>query len=749
MFQSIKNRFTGGSTSTSTSTISSKKDNGVPENASYSLFFNRLESNQVRRCCGLIAPKITNQAVFQLTDYQVDAVVSDATVTTVMTQQYKNDSTTPVEAKYEMPLPPYAAVNKFVVTYDGKVLFAKIKERQAAAEKYDDAIASGNQAFLVEKNSSGTFSTVIGNIPPGKEVTVSVTTVSEIGTHLEDLHFCLHRFMFPDKKFDFKLNLTVNLSSQIQSIAVDDWSSADKQITDNKATVKLSSKEGVKKNIIISIKPKADQEKPSYFIEKTETTPAEYAVGLNFYPTLTVTPEDVDQHSEFIFLIDCSGSMSGSQIQKAKLALEILMRSLTEKSKFNIWLFGSSHKSLFPTSQIYSDATLESASAYISKIDANLGGTELYAPLKAIFAQAYDPQYPRQLFILTDGEISDRDRTIDLAGKDSLTTRIFTLGIGSGVDRNLVVGLSKSCKGYYDFIDSNTEMENRVMKLMSIAMEPIISNIKVDWADLDVIQAPKVVRPIYSKERMIISGLVNSIPSNSSLIKNIVITADGPTGEKLTYEIAVDFSQAQSSGSSLQTLTAHLIIADLEKEEEKSRKTVSHKEQIVALGKKYNLVSNHTSFVVIAESETPIEETMKTVNVLQQKQQVELYDDDLLSGPIRRRAAPGGGGGRGGGMPQVLRKSSVTNSRSLSAKGGAISPMSSVSSSSSSSTIDSLMDDCFDDHDDDEEENASSGSSDDGGMLRSAPQQQSIAFSSPSKDKKMKKKSESKKEENL
>ncbi|GAM27020.1 hypothetical protein SAMD00019534_101950 [Acytostelium subglobosum LB1] len=584
---------------------------------SYSLFFSRLDSKRVQPFVGL---KGNNTAIhlgnkFQLTSLQIDAVVNDASVTTVYTQKYRNGFTEPVEAKYEMPLAPNAAVSNFVVTYNDKVLVAQIKEKAQAQNEYSDAIASGNQAFMVEKNSSGSFTTLIGNLPPTDEVTVSLTVVSEIGTHLDRLHFCLHRFMFIQTPFDLVLKLDVQLSVPIESITFKDHSTGvDTTVDGHNGKLTYTTSEGVPKNIIVDIKPQPVAQ-PSYFLEKGPTDDT-YALGLNFYPRLHVTPDEVDQAAEYIFLVDCSGSMSGSVIEQAKLALEILMRSLTERSKFNIWLFGSDFVSLFPESKLYNDETLDQASKYIVGIDANLGGTELLPPMKAILGNPYDPQYPRQVFILTDGEVSQRDELVDFVGKEANTTRIFTFGIGGGVDRELIVGMSRACKGYYEFIQDESDMEERVMTLMNVALEPTVSNIKVDWHGLDVLQAPKLIRPVFNLERMLIYALINKKPSKSSV--TITITADGPTGKELAYPIEVHFDTAQTTSNKLHTLTALMAIRDYEEEERKGSHT-KNKDKIVALGLKYHLVSNHTSFVVVAENTSgkPVEDTLKVVNVKQ------------------------------------------------------------------------------------------------------------------------------------
>lgn len=48
---------------------------------------------------------------------------------------------------------------------------------------------------------------------------------------------------------------------------------------------------------------------------------------------------------------------------------------------------------------------MEKAISNISKYKADLGGTEIYKPLKNVFVQNKIQGYNKQVFLLTDGEV--------------------------------------------------------------------------------------------------------------------------------------------------------------------------------------------------------------------------------------------------------------------------------------------------------------------------------------------------------
>lgn len=110
---------------------------------------------------------------------------------------------------------------------------------------------------------------------------------------------------------------------------------------------------------------------------------------------------------DYIFLLDRSGSMGGTRIKKAKEALIIFLKSLPEDSYFNVISFGSSQSKMFHESQKYNEKSLKKAIESISPMNADLGGTEILYPISKILKEKVNPGYPKHLFLLTDGDVSN------------------------------------------------------------------------------------------------------------------------------------------------------------------------------------------------------------------------------------------------------------------------------------------------------------------------------------------------------
>ena len=201
----------------------------------------------------------------------------------------------------------------------------------------------------------------------------------------------------------------------------------------------------------------------------------------------TSTNIDEDDDSEvasgaFIFIIDRSWSMSGNRMELAKEALILFIRSLPPDSLFNIVSFGSSYELMFDQSMKYDDNTMQQALSGIESFCANFRGTELKEVINSVLSTVHDYKYPRNVFVLTDGAISNTQQVLDIIEKHNHETRVHSFGIGSGASKYLVNEIAHSGKGTATHIaDNDKQINAKVIRALKQAAKPAFTNVKIDW----------------------------------------------------------------------------------------------------------------------------------------------------------------------------------------------------------------------------------------------------------------------------
>ena len=75
----------------------------------------------------------------------------------------------------------------------------------------------------------------------------------------------------------------------------------------------------------------------------------------------------------------------------------------------------------------------------IETLDADLGGTNIYAPLSDVSFASFDNLNLRKnIFLLTDGYIDDREKTLNFIKNNNSKFHIFSIGIGNSFDEKLI-----------------------------------------------------------------------------------------------------------------------------------------------------------------------------------------------------------------------------------------------------------------------------------------------------------------------
>jgi len=239
-------------------------------------------------------------------------------------------------------------------------------------------------------------------------VLITLVYVKEIEFEEGQLKFEIPSTM-PPPNYKFPtptLNISLNTTSMIKSIASPTHPiSFEFGDEPTQATVKFA--EGADQKLDKDFSLLIKLFKPNEPVYRIQEHKSDKVAMVALYPKLELA-EDETLFSEIVFVIDRSGSMAGSRINQVKNCMQILLKSLAEGTMFNIVGFGTKFSKLFPEGSVeYSEKNLDTAMKHVTSLTANMGGTNIKEPLMAIFNEKPKEGIPRQIFLLTDGEVNN------------------------------------------------------------------------------------------------------------------------------------------------------------------------------------------------------------------------------------------------------------------------------------------------------------------------------------------------------
>ncbi|CAF2625273.1 unnamed protein product [Rotaria sp. Silwood2] len=142
-------------------------------------------------------------------------------------------------------------------------------------------------------------------------------------------------------------------------------------------------------------------------------------------------------------------------------------------------------------------------------------------PLQWIEQHSPNQGRARQIFLLTDGEISNVTAVLDSCRSMASSTRIFFFGLGKSPSQSLVKGFARSTNGRFVFVPPNSSIDVYVGEQLQRALQPCITNIHVNWnldVNVQIQTAPKQLPPVYLNDCLIVYALTNdtTIPFDHS-----------------------------------------------------------------------------------------------------------------------------------------------------------------------------------------------------------------------------------------
>ena len=592
-------------------------------------------------------------------------------------QTYTNPHADPIEAVYTFPLPENSAVNHMRMQVGDRVIEAKIEERRRAKQIYESAKREGYTAALLEQERPNIFTQSVANIEPGKKIDIVIRYVQDLTYDAGMYEFVFPmvvgpRFMpgaplegpqagkgthrdtdrVPDASrisppylgkgdrsgHDISLELVADASLAVSEFEVPTHEVSARKPADGTLRLTLAERDSIpNRDFVLRYRVAGEKPRATLYVGDEHSSKG--------YFSLVVHPPQLDVDSlvgqrEVIFVVDVSGSMSGTPLGMCKVAMTEALRGLRPVDTFNIITFAGATQKAFDAPRPANATNVREALAVVDGLSAG-GGTHMANAVEAALSHDVARGRHRYVFFMTDGYVGNEDEIIGASASfvEALEARqqrarVFGFGVGSSVNRYLLEGLSRAGKGLAVFATTREDPSRAVNRFYHYIDRAVLSDVRVEWGNLGAAEVfPEELPDLFASHPIIVHGKYRGTPGGP-------LTVTAKVGAR-DVEIPVSVRQAKVDGQAsevLGALWARSKVASLEEQLwEGSSQGVQN--EITRLGIDFHLVTRFTSFVAVDTSRKVGDGDPTTV--VQPVESPEGVDVAMAGGVYRRQVQAG------------------------------------------------------------------------------------------------------------
>lgn len=574
---------------------------------------------------GALITKLEDKQIqMPLKHTDVKAFISGHISTVEVTQEFQNPYDQKIEAIYVFPLPHNAAINEFIMMIGERRIRGIIRERKEAEQIYLEARRQGYVASLLTEERPNVFTQSVANIEPAKEIHINIKYF-----HTLEYADGWYQFIFPmvvgprfnppgttggtgavahgssgaseqDKEIqylrprgrtghDISLQVEVDAGVPIEEFECNSHEITSRSPAPEHLSVTLNPADNLpNKDFVLRYRIAGDRIKSSLLTHHDERG--------SFFNLILYPPRDLTmlarQPLEMVFVIDCSGSMSGRPIEQAKAAIERGLRLLQPDDSFQLISFSMTASQLGRSPLPATARNIGRALEYLRSLEGE-GGTMMIEGIKAALEFPHDPHRLRFVCFLTDGYIGNETEILSELHKRLGASRIFSFGIGSAVNRYLIESLGSTGRGAVAYLGPHDDAAQIMEDFFSRISHPAMTDLQIDWGGLQVAETfPRALPDLFGGRRVIVSGRFTSTQETTLHVTGI---ADG---QPLRLEVPAKSSDLAGNHEALPSVWARMKIADLATQASyQPDPDLTWKIKGVALD--YNLMSAFTAFIAV------------------------------------------------------------------------------------------------------------------------------------------------------
>src|SRR5690348_1597069 len=428
-------------------------------------------------------------APLEVTSHQVNVKIDGQVAITSIDQEFYNPNDQRLEGVYMFPVPKGAHIDKFSMEIGGKNVDAELLPADKARGIYEDIVRKMRDPALLEYAGRDLFKVRVFPIEPRsrKPIKISYTELlrSDAGTVNYSYPLSTEKFSAQPIK-NLSVKVEIKTEQPLASIYSPSHKVEIKRDGRNRAVIGYESKDE---------KPDTDFQLV-YSSEKRDiglSVITHKSTGEDGYFLLlaapTVAKEIKPAPKEVVFVVDTSGSMAGAKLQQAKKALQFCVENLNADDRFEIVRFSTEAESLFGKLSEADSEHRKRASIFIADLKP-IGGTAIADALQTAFkARTEKSERPFVIIFLTDGlpTVGTRNPGEIVADvKKAGDARIFSFGIGSDVNTQLLDQIAEGTRAFSQYVLENEDLEVKVSNFYTRIKEPVLTNVRLEFSGIRI-----------------------------------------------------------------------------------------------------------------------------------------------------------------------------------------------------------------------------------------------------------------------
>ena len=563
---------------------------------------------------GLLKPVGGRDAGAHIKSHHVEVTINNGFAQTVVDQVFGNTNDHDFEACYSFPLPKAASLSELSIWISGQEVIGEVLEKGKARKIYEQQVASGKESALAEKNDFMTFDISIGRVKAGQDTRVRMVYYQPVAIDLN-----IGRYLYPlaeggvddtriafwesddrvHESFSFKLKL--KSAFPVKDVRVPGYeqiaqiTSAGEEGGGTEYDVLIDSAEGgtnLSRDIVCYYR--LDDQTPAR-VELLSYRPSSREDG-TFMAVITPAADlkRIDEGSDWIFVLDRSGSMSGNKITTLADGVSRVLGKMSPNDRFKIVTFNNKADDMTGG---FVTATPEHVQRWIEQVTSikSNGGTALFAGLKAAY-KGLDDDRTTGVILVTDGvcNVGPTQHSDFLKMLSQYDLRLFTFVIGNSANQPLMEALAKDSGGFAMNISDADDIIGRLIQAKIKVTHQCLHDVKLSFSGERVKElTPNKIGNIYMGHQIVVFGRYTGHGEVVLKLKAKI------SGQEHTWSCTALLPKSDTENPEIERLWALASIDERMQVIREKGDSDKLRAEIIDLGTGFSLVTDYTSMVVM------------------------------------------------------------------------------------------------------------------------------------------------------